>query len=221
MPIQATLTGILPNMRFLPSPSPSAALQPVYLCSTNPSFPSTFFPNPLSLWPLCPHPQRPLTAAPAGRSPRLISPYLRHTRAPLLPPIPLPLPLPAQQLLPPSFSRPAFGSALLFPPPIKLCPACMSPVTPLSLSLGNYTCFSNPSTPSFRLFSWLRSAQPPPEHSSPVSRLSLHSYKGLLLFPLVCISGDFLHFLIPSLRAFPSTTAATFHFFQTEPPFLW
>jgi len=129
MPIQATFTTILPNTRLLPQPSPSAALQPVYLWSINASLLSIPF---VSLDTLSPSTKATHRIPCSNGSPARLA-YLRHRQAPLLPRIPFPLPLPAQQLPPPSSSGPALNSALLLPAPIKLCRACVTGDSPFPL----------------------------------------------------------------------------------------
>lgn len=170
--IQAT---ILPNTHILSQPSPSPALQPAHLRPTDPRFPSTFAPNPPSLWPLCPHPQKATHRLPCSKDSPTHLAYLWPTRAALLPPIPFPLPIPAQQLL---LSRCSSRPALLLPPP-----APVSLLTPPSLSLRNSTWFSHPSSsfsehfPSSALLSHLQSS-----HLHSPGFLSTRTGE-LLLFP--------------------------------------
>lgn len=139
------------------------ALQPAHLWSTEPSFPSTFAPNPLPLSPLCPHPQRPPTDFPAPKSPPAHLDYLWPTRALFLPPVPFSLPIPAQQLLQtcPAPSSPS---------------ACVTAHSPFPLPQKFHLVFPSQHL-LFGALSQSCSAQPPPEQTSPLIQ------EGLLLFP--------------------------------------
>lgn len=178
--IQAT---ILPNTHILSQPSPFPALQPAHLWPTDPRFPSTFAPNPPSLWPLCPHPQKATHRLPCSKdSPNSSCLPVAYTGSALA-----------------SHSFPSANSSPATPPLPLLLQTCPAPSSP-SACVTAHSPFPLPQKfhlvfPSQLLLlgalSQFRSAQPPPEQPSPLSGVSLHSYRGAAPASFIPVPGDF------------------------------